>query len=158
MVLRSIQERSGIIGRILIGLIGMAWTLITFLVLPILVVEGTGVKDALTRSAAAFKRTWGENVVGNAGIGLVGFLAVLAGLLVAGPIIAVGAAGGVVAITVAGVALFVLWVIVVSVFSSALSGVFQTALYRYAMLGEEPTGFTHEQIAGAFVPKRGRLG
>ena len=60
----------------------MAWTLVTFLVLPILVIEGAGVKDALSRSAAAFKRTWGENVVGNAGIGLVSMLATLAGLVV----------------------------------------------------------------------------
>ena len=41
-----------------------------------------------------------------------------------------------------------------TVFSAALSGVFRTALYRYAMLGEEFGGFTHEQIAGAFRPKK----
>jgi hypothetical protein len=59
--------------------------------------------------------------------------------------------------TVGGIVLLVVWMILVSVFSAALSGVFQTALYRFAVLGEEPAGFTHEQIAGAFVPrKRGR--
>jgi hypothetical protein len=150
MVLRAVQERSGILGRIVIGLVGMAWTVVTFLVLPILVIEGTGVKDALTRSASTFKRTWGENVIGNAGIGLVGLVGALVGLVVAGPIIAVGITSDLAAVTVGGVVLLVVWMILVSVVSSALSGVFQTALYRFAVLGEEPAGFTHEQIAGAF--------
>jgi hypothetical protein len=158
MILRSLQERSGLLGRIVLGLVGMAWALVTFLVLPILVIEGTGVKDALTRSASTFKMTWGENVVGNAGIGLVGVAGVLIGLLVAGPIIAIGISGDLIAVTVAGIVVLVLWLIVVSVISSALSGVFQTALYRFAVLGDEPSGFSHEQIAGAFVAKSGRFG
>jgi hypothetical protein len=157
MVLRAIQERSGLIGRLVIGLVGMAWTLVTFLVLPILVIEGTGVKDALTRSASTFKRTWGENVIGNAGVGLVGFVGILIGLVVCAPIVFLGISGDLVAVTVGGIALFVIWTIVVSVFASALSGVFQTALYRFAVLGEEPAGFTHDQIAGAFVPRTGRF-
>jgi hypothetical protein len=157
MVLRAIQERSGILGRIVVGLVGMAWTLVTFLVLPILVIEGTGVKEALTRSASTFKRTWGENVIGNAGVGLVGLAGMLIGVVVCGPIIAIGISGDLLAMTVGGIVLLVVWMILVSVFSAALSGVFQTALYRFAVLGEEPAGFTHEQIAGAFVPrKRGR--
>lgn len=150
MVLRAVQERSGILGRIVIGLVGMAWTVVTFLVLPILVIEGTGVKDALSRSASTFKRTWGENVIGNAGIGLVGLVGALVGVVVAGPIIALGVSSGLTAVTIGGVVLLVVWMILVSVVSSALSGVFQTALYRFAVLGEEPAGFTHEQIAGAF--------
>ena len=158
VVLRAIQERSGFIGRIVIGLVGMAWTLVTFLVLPILVIEGTGVKDALSRSASSFKRTWGENVVGNVGIGLIGFLGALVGLVVAGPIIALGVVNSLATVAIGGVLLFVVWMVLVSVFSAAMTGVFQTALYRYAVLGEEPHGFTHEQIAGAFRPKRGRLG
>jgi hypothetical protein len=157
MVLRAIQERSGILGRIVVGLVGMAWTLVTFLVLPILVIEGTGVKEALTRSASTFKRTWGENVIGNAGVGLVGFVGILLGLVVCGPIVFLGVSGDLLAVTIGGIVLFVLWTILVSVFSAALSGVFQTALYRFAVLGEEPAGFTHEQIAGAFRPRTGRF-
>ncbi len=157
MVLRAIQERSGLLGRIVIGLVGMAWTLVTFLVLPILVIENTGVKDALTRSASSFKRTWGENVVGNFGIGLLSGLAILVGVLVAGPIVALGIVNDVVVMVVAGIALLVVWLIVVTVVSAALTGVFQTALYRFAVLGEEPQGFTHAQIAGAFRQRTGRF-
>lgn len=158
VVLRSLQERAGFVGRLLIGLVGVAWTLVTFLVLPIIVVEGTGVKDALSRSGAAFKRTWGENVIGNAGIGIFGFVGMLVGLVVAGPIVALGVANDLLAVTVAGIVLAVVWLVGVSVLSAALSGVFQTALYRYAIAGETPPGFTQDQIAGAFRPKRSLSG
>jgi hypothetical protein len=156
MVLRAIQERSGLLGRIVIGLVGMAWTLVTFLVLPILVIEGTGVKEALTRSASTFKRVWGENVIGNAGVGIVALLGMLAGAVVCVPLIVLGASNDLAPLAIAGVVLLVVWMILVSVFTAALSGVFQTALYRYAVLGEEPMGFSHDQIASAFVPRAGR--
>ena len=159
MVLQAVEQRSGILGRIVVGLVGMAWTLVTLLVLPILVIEQVGVKEAFTRSAEAFKRTWGENVVGNGGIGLVSFLAMLLVLLCAAPFLAIGAgagggAAGGVMLTI-GVLVLVVGLVVVGVFSAAMGGVFRTALYRYAVLGEESGGFTHEQIAGAFRPKRG---
>ncbi len=156
VVLQAIQERAGFIGRIVVGLVGLAWTLVTMLVLPILVIEEVGVGDALKRSASAFKRTWGENVVGNGGIGIVGMLLFLLGLLVAGPIIAIGATNSNTPLVVVGVVLLVIWTVLVSAFASALSAVFRTALYRFAVLGEEPGGFTHEMVARAFRTKTGR--
>ena len=156
IVLQAVQERAGFIGRIVVGLVGMAWTLVTFLVLPILVIEQVGVKDALSRSASAFKRTWGENVVGNGGIGLVMMLVGLLAFVLTAPVAFVGASTGNAPLLVLGVILVVVAMVAVSVLGAALSGVFRTALYRYAVLGEEPTGFTHDQIASAFRPKRTR--
>jgi hypothetical protein len=157
--LQALEQRAGIVGRIVVGLVGMAWALVTMLVLPVLVIEQVGVKEAFSRSAEAFKRTWGENVVGNGGIGLVSFLAFLVVLLLAAPFLAIGfAAGGGAAggtMIAVGAVIAVVGLILVTVFSAALSGVFRTALYRYAMLGEEFGGFTHEQIADAFRPKKG---
>ena len=157
VALKALQERAGIVGRIAAGIAGMAWTLVTMLVLPILVIEKTGVKEAFTRSASAFKRTWGENVVGNAGIGLVSFLASLAVLVVSAPFFVLGAKtsgapGG--ALVVVGAVIVLVGLVLVSVFSAAINGVFRTALYRYAVLGEEYDGFTTEQIVGAFKPKK----
>lgn len=158
VVLRAIQERSGLLGRVVMGFVGLAWTLVTFLVLPILVIEGTGVGEALRRSSAAFRATWGENVAGTAGIGLVSGLVTFGGLIALAPLFVVGAANGIAALTVTAMVLMVLWIAVVAVVSAALSGVYQTALYRYAVLGEEPTGFSAAQISGAFEPKRRGVG
>ena len=154
IALQAMQERAGFIGKIVIGLVGVAWTLVTMLVLPILVIEHVGVKEALTRSGAAFKRTWGENVVGNGAIGLISMLAMFAGALVCMGLILIGVSTGVWPVGLLGAILMVVWIILVSVFSTALSGVFRTALYRYAMFGESSSGFSQDLIEHAFKPKK----
>jgi hypothetical protein len=149
LVLRAIEERLGFLGRIVIGLIGMAWQLVTYLVLPILVLEGIGTKDSVKRSVDMFKRTWGENVVGNAGIGVISFLAMLPGVLV----IVLGAtAGG--ATLLACLVVGVLWMIAVAIASAALSGIYQTALYRYAASGDVVPAFAGADLGHAFRAKR----
>ena len=70
LLLKAASERAGAFGKILIGLLGMAWTVGTFLVVPILVTRDVGPIDAVKESMTLLKRTWGENVAGNVGIGL----------------------------------------------------------------------------------------
>ena len=82
MVLRAIAERAGFIGQIVIGIIGFAWSVLTFLVVPVLVVENVGPIQAVKRSGALLRKTWGEQLIGGGGIGLVFGLIVFAVLFV----------------------------------------------------------------------------
>jgi hypothetical protein len=148
VILQAIEERAGFIGRLVVSLVGLAWSLVTFLVLPILVIEGIGVRDALGRSAEMFKRTWGENVAAQVGFGLLGMVA---GLLVI-PVIALGAAAGG-AVLVTAIITSVAWIILISVVLSALGGIFQTALYRYAAGDNIGTFFDTTTLSGAFRPR-----
>ena len=151
-IIRALEERFGFVGRIVGSLVGIAWSLVTFLVLPILVIEGIGVRDAVTRSSELFKRTWGEQMIANAGIGLVGLLAML-------PAVAAVALAAVVAtplLTVPLLLVAVLYVIGVAVVMSAMSGIYQTALYHYAANGMPPAAFAHANLGGAFVARRRR--
>ncbi len=152
VILKSLQERAGILGQIVIGIVGLAWTLVTFLVIPVFVVEDVGVRDAVSRSATLFKRTWGENVAAQVGFGLLGFLVSLPFIL-----LAVGAmASGSQALAAVGVVVGVVGIVGVSVVLAALNAIFQTALYHYASSGSVPGGyFNDENFAHAFVP-RGR--
>jgi hypothetical protein len=154
LIIRAIEERAGFLGRIVIGLIGMAWSLVTFLVLPLIVLEKVSVGAAIKESASMFKRTWGENVIGQGGIGLVSLLAILVAL----PVGFVLFATGITALIVAAVVLGTIWIVGVAIVTSALGVVFQTALYRYASSGTVPPGFSEDQIAGAFKPKKKGLG
>ena len=61
-------------GRFVAGLLGAAWTVVSFLVVPILVVENKNPFAALQESAGLVKKTWGEQVAGNFGFGLIFFL------------------------------------------------------------------------------------
>jgi hypothetical protein len=125
LVLRAIEQRGGIVGRIVGALGGIAWSLVTFLVLPVLVVENVGVRDAIKRSGQLFKGTWGEQVIANAGIGLVG----LAATLLALPVFFLAAAvGG--PVLVLGIVVCAVWILGVMAVTTALSAVFQTALYH----------------------------
>jgi len=149
MVLQVIEERFGIVGTIVARLVGLAWNLLTFLVIPILVLEDLGVGDALKRSKDLFKKTWGENVIGQGGLGLVGFLAVIPGVL----LIVIGASIGTVGLVVLG-AVGVAWIIASAVIVSALSGIYRTALYHFAANGQVPGEFSDLDFHDAFRPRR----
>jgi hypothetical protein len=147
LVLRTVEERLGFLGSIVSNLVGLAWRLTTFLVLPVVMLEGAGVKAGVRRSVELFRRTWGENVAGGAGIGLVGFLLSLAGyavLLLAGFLL-----GGTATLFVC-LGLAFVWSVLVAVFTTTLSGIYQTALYRYAADGVVPGEFASVDFAGAF--------
>jgi Family of unknown function (DUF6159) len=153
VLLRMIEERAGWIGRITAGLIGLTWTVATFLVVPTLAARDVGPIEALTQSATLLKRTWGENIAGNAGIGfvftlvyisiVVGTIALLAGIPTQSPEILV-------AIVVTAVTLLLAMIIL----HSALQGVYAAALYCYATSGEAATGFQAAALDGAFRNRR----
>ncbi|HEU5306623.1 MAG TPA: DUF6159 family protein, partial [Acidimicrobiia bacterium] len=145
MILQAIEERFGVIGTIVARLVGLAWNLVTFLVVPILVLEDLGVGDALRRSKDLFKKTWGENVIGQFGLGAVGFLLMIPGLILIGIGVAIGTAG----IIIFG-AVGVIWLLVSAVVVSALSGIYRTALYHYAAHGEVPGEFSGIDFGAAF--------
>jgi len=153
ILLRAIEERAGFLGRIVVGLVGMAWTFATFLVVPILVTRDVGPVDALKESVALLKRTWGENLAGNVGInlafGLLTMLVVLAAIAVVAGAAMVG--GPKLAIVVAVLA--AICVAFVAVVQAALSGIYSAAVYRYAVDGQAPAGFSGGELQAAFHPK-----
>ena len=152
LALRAIQDRAGILGRIAAGLLGLAWALITYLILPVLVLEGLTVREAIARSKDLFVRTWGEAVSGEIGMSMVSFVAVLLALP---PLLLIGG-GGQPALIVVAVVLGLAWVLVVAVAMGALNMVFRVALYRYAADGQAPDGFEDIDLGNVFPPKRRR--
>ncbi|MDC8013173.1 DUF6159 family protein [Tahibacter soli] len=153
IILRALQERAGFIGRWIVGLIGAAWTVATFLVVPVLVSNDVGPVDAVKRSVELLKKTWGENLIGNVGVGLVFgvlmFATVMGGVLLI--MAAASAKSG--ALVVTAVALMFFAIVVLSLIQAALSGIYAAAIYRYAEEGEIGGGFDRELVAHAFRVK-----
>jgi hypothetical protein len=149
IVLAIIEERLEAVGRIVAGLIGGAWAIVTFLVVPVMVAENVSPFDAIKRSGALLRKTWGEQIIGGAGIGLVIFLF---SLLAAIPIV-LAVLTGVTAIIAAGVVIAVIYLCVVFLIGSALSGVYRAALYLYATTGSSAPPFNSDLLAVAFRPK-----
>jgi hypothetical protein len=149
LILRALEERAGFIGRLVIAIVGAAWSAVTFFVIPVLLYEPLGVTDSVKRSASIFKQRWGEQFVGNVSIGLAIVIVALPVALVVGGLIAAAPALGI----PVGVLAFGL----LGAAGSALSGIFNAALYRYATTGEALGAFTEDDLRGAFRP-RGRRG
>ena len=136
MILRNLSEKAGILGRIVISLIGMVWNVATYLVVPVLVVEGVGPIDGIKRSAELLKETWGEQIAGNFGIGMVfGWLG-FAVVLVSIPGIVLAVMANQIWLVIMVVLLMVAALILLALISSTLSGIYTAALYRYATTGE----------------------
>ena len=153
MVLRAIQERVGFLGRIVAGLLGAGWTIATYLVVPVLVARDVGPVDAVKESVLILKRTWGENLAGQAGMGAVfGVLQFLLIILGAGLMfMAIGASNPFLmvlcAVMIGGAILLSLLV------HGALSGIYAAALYRYATQNGNTQGFDSDAMRLAFVVK-----
>lgn len=152
LVLRAIQERGGVIGAIGSAIAGMAWALITFLVVPVLIIEGIGPMDAIKRSGGLLRQTWGEQVVGNASVGLIfgivgAVVGVIGGVLTA---LLIDSAFPL-AIAVGGVT--VVAVLVIALLGGTLSGIFTVALYRFATTGDAGPSFPTQTVNSAFRVK-----
>lgn len=151
----SALENQGVVGEIVGRVLAVGWSLITFLAVPVIALEGTGPLQTLKRSASLFKSRWGQQVTGNIAIGGAVFLfGVLpsALLIFAGFLIWASA-------SFAGALLLVIGVIGLAIsmlVSSALSNIFGVALYRYALDGEAVGGFTAEEFDSAVRAKAGR--
>ena len=154
ILLRMLEERLGWIGRAVTAVLGVTWTVVTFLVVPCLAAEGRGPVDTLRESGRLLRTTWGENLIGQGGIGaavtVVYVLIGIAGIigLVAAESVA-GSAGLVVALVILVAALVTLAVV-----HAAMSGTYAAALYVYATRQEAPPGVPAALMADAFAPKK----
>jgi uncharacterized protein DUF6159 len=155
LVLSALENQSGIFGQIFGRLLAVGWSLITFLAAPVVAFEGTGPFETLKRSGSLFRSRWGQQVTGNIAIGGAVFLfGILPSLLLIGAGALVWASAGFV-----GALLVVLGVIgfaIAALISSALSGIFGVALYRYALEGESVGGFTPQELESAVKTRGGR--
>ncbi len=153
MILRAIQERVGFVGKIIVGILGVGWAIATYMVVPVLVVQKVGPIDAIKESAGLLKKTWGENVIGQAGIGLAFGLIFMAVIFCGAVVLFFAFATGSVAVIVTAAVLVLLAVGITGLVQAALGGIYAAALYRYASTGKPTPGFQPETLKLAFAPK-----
>ena len=103
---------------------------------------------------ALLNQTRGEQLIGNAGIGLVFGLATFLTLLAGIGLIVASAALGVPALIVVVVVLTVAALLILTVIGSTLGGIYRAAIYRYAATGQVSGGFSPQLVQGAFSPRQ----
>ena len=148
-ILRALSRR-GTIGRFVSSLLGLAWNLATYLVVPVLVVENVDPIEAVKRSAGHLKRTWGEQIAGNIGLGaifgLVAFSLIIPLVLLS--ILTIQAEA--IALLISVIVVFVFIFVMLGLISSALGGIYTAAVYRYAAEGSSDSFFDAALVTKAF--------
>lgn len=140
--------------RILAVVLESVWFLVTYLVMPILVVEQTGPFASCKRSFQLFRKAWGKAVIAQVAFGLIGILIMLPVLIVAALLVLAGLGNPV--LLVLGILIGAVWVLVVLVAMSAIVGIFKMALYLYVTTGEIPGEFEGTGIEEVFASRKSR--
>jgi hypothetical protein len=141
VILSTLRNRRNLLIRLLAPGLGLAWTLITYLIIPVIILEERTTFESIRRSAELFKKRWGEEVAGGFGFGLLTLLLLLPGLLISFLIFHLDRALAVI--------IGIWYVAILAAITSAVKGIFTVALYRYATAGDAPKGFSAELIDGA---------
>jgi hypothetical protein len=144
---------SVIFRNVLAAAADVMWQLITFFVMPAMMLDDLGMIDAIKKSASTFKQRWGTQLSGGVRIGgLIGLIAILPAMiaLIGGVVLSVAGTWAI-GVPLAIIGLVVL--IVAGLVLSAIRGVFSVVLYRYATQGVVEGGFTEQQLAGAVKVK-----
>ncbi len=134
IVINAIENSDSRLARLFGTLFGVAWTLLTFFVVPVIVFERASTTGMFERSAGTFKRTWGEAPISLVGIQLVSLVVVLPFVLVGGLLFSAGVA-------VAGIAIVLVGILLSYLVGQTLQGVVKTTLYLYAEEGLRPAEF-----------------
>jgi hypothetical protein len=150
VILKFLADRASFIGKIIVGLLGAAWSIATYFIVPVMIFEKRSLRDSVKQSTQLIAKTWGESLVAAGGIGVFILLLAVAGLILPVAAFFISPMAALIALGV----LVVYW-IALSVMSAALSGIFRTALYLYATEGRTPPGFSPEYVEHAFAPKKG---
>ena len=150
ILLNALEQRLGWLGRLVTRFIGVAWTMATFFVVPLLAAEDVGPAEALVRSGELFTETWGEQLVGGFSFGLIFTLLAIPGAAL--PFL-LGSAFGSTGVVTGAILMIVYWLLL-SVISAAVQGIFTAALYRYVTTKEVPPSFHLSDFSTAWQPKQ----
>lgn len=154
LILRAIEERAGWLGKWIAGLFGAAWTVATFMVVPVLVHRDIGPLEAVKESALLLKQTWGENLIGQGGVGLI-FMLMQVGLwMLFGFLAFTALASKSIGLFIAMLVIGFIGTLLLALLQAALSGIYSAALYRYATGHQNSAEFSSDLLSNAFAVKR----
>jgi hypothetical protein len=137
-LLRILEDRLPLAGRILATIGGIVWSIASIFVVPVLVLEGRGPRQAIGRSAKLFRARWGETLVSDGACSAAVMLVALPGLALGAVLMAGSVVLGVMVIAAVACAAFAV--------AGALNGIVLTAAYRFAAFGQVGSGFTEADL------------
>ena len=142
--LLSLLDREKHLSRIIRAVVRSGWSLLTYFVIPVIVVERRFIFSALPRSGQIMGQTWGEALSAHFGLG---WFLLLLNIPTAGFFAYEYYAGVVMPFSSA---LVLSWLLFTLILGTTAKNVLTVVLYLYATTGEAPKGWKAEALQNAF--------
>ncbi|KTD81767.1 DUF6159 family protein [Legionella waltersii] len=139
LIIRIIEDKSSWVADFIMNILESAFTLASYLMIPVMVAENKNPFAALKGSAELFKKTWGNQIKGEIGMGLYFILFAAPAILLF--VIGITTFGDSPSIMSIFITLGVAYLLILWVAQAALDTVYRGALYVYSKTGEVPEGF-----------------
>jgi Family of unknown function (DUF6159) len=153
IVLRTISERSKLLGNLTAQFMGAAWSIATYFVVPAIVLDSKRVFPAIPHSASVFRRMWGETVITNISIWLVFLVGHIIAVLALFGTFVLAVAYDLPALFMVVLVLWLVWLCAALLVQSVLNAIIKTLLYVYASSSVPPQNFNLE-LLNQIMPRR----
>ncbi len=156
LIIKAIEQRMAIVGQIIARIIGLAWSIAAVFAIPVIVRKETNANPVvvLRDSAGILKRTWGEALIGYAGLTFASSLITLGTLMLVVGAVILSVALGNFWIIACILPLWLLFVFAWSYVTSVASHVYRGALYLYAAEGVVPAPYDQQMLDMAWKFKK----
>ena len=155
LVLRVIAERSRLGIIIVAAVLGVAWSVLTYFVVPAMVIDKKSAFASIGTSARVFKMTWGETIVSNIGLGLALLVIHLGAIFSVLSLSFLCFAVGLELLVIPILIIYALFIVIMVLIQASLEGVLKTLLYVYAAEGVIPPNFDRELLEKMLARKDG---
>lgn len=150
LLLQMLRSRMGNLGKIIVSIIGLAWSVLTYFVIPVIAVEGVGPFAAIGRSKDILRKAWGEALITNFGVGLILGIVALIVFIPLFILFVVAVMSGSLALIFAVIAIALLFIMAFAAVYTAVKGIVMAALYKFAMTGQAGFGFEEYTLKSMF--------
>ncbi len=147
IILRAVSERSRLLGRLLTSFLGAAWSILTYFAVPAMVIDKKSPVAAVKHSGEIFRRTWGESLIANIGLGAFFMMVLFLVIGVSACVFWLAFSSESLGLLFLAFFGFALVMIVFILIASALSAILRVLLYIYASEGTVPPNFDAELLA-----------
>ena len=154
MLLNLLERKSSWLGKIVVRMLGTAWSILIYFIAPVLVNEELNVKDSVKRSSQIFAETWGENFIGAGGMGLMFFLIFLVLTIPLGLGFYLSATLNSFQPLIICAIIWIVLMIGFAIFQSTINSVYRAALYFYAAEKKSPIEFDQNILKSSFIPSQ----
>jgi hypothetical protein len=150
IIFSLIERFSKRLGRFIVNIMGAAWAILSFFVIPVIAAEGLGPAAALKRSVEALKFSWGDGLVGRFSFGLISLLIFIPLNLACGAIMFFSLSTKSLSMTLGGFLLCITLLAVGAAVTSAGSAIFRALLFNFATVRMLPVGVSRSELQEAF--------